>query len=191
VRFLKIKLLKIIISREYILREEDGHSFLLCPAGFALAQLASALLIPRNLTLKDPSLWTLTVPYVHATTLMHFPFGFGDRESAPSTAGQPEDPCPTLRLCLLHQVKLTNLKSHQNIFLVSEYLTPFICMFIISFNNEYKNIVRLQVICDAHCTFPFYKVLSTLQKTFNYFKEYTVCLLWISLAINHSFLYIC
>jgi len=93
-----------MIFREYVLREEDGHSFILCPAGFAIAQLASALVVPRNLTAKDPSLATLAVPYVQATTLMHFPFGFGDRAPPPPTAGQPDDPCPTLKHCLLHQV---------------------------------------------------------------------------------------
>ena len=76
--------------------------------GFSIAQMAHALLLSRNQTEEDPSILHKTVPFLHASTRMQFPVGFGDRQKPPSNASQPEDLCPSLKECLLYQACVFN-----------------------------------------------------------------------------------
>ena len=68
-----------LVFREYVLSEESARAYFLCPRGFAIGQIAYALLLGSNATASRPELMGKTSAHKHHLTLMQFPHCYGDR----------------------------------------------------------------------------------------------------------------
>ena len=98
---------KEMLFREYILKEDDPRTYLMCPKGYAIAQIAYAIVLPRDF--KDSHNYLhMTRAYVQHFTRFQFPHHNGDRVHLPPEVGVAWEICPTLRRCLLYQACLFN-----------------------------------------------------------------------------------
>ena len=95
------------VIREYILQEQDQRTYLLCPRGFVIGQLAVALLLGPDQVEKDPELKVKQVAFKHSVAkTMMIPSDLGDRVQP--TEEKAEDLCPTLGQCLMYQACVFN-----------------------------------------------------------------------------------
>ena len=95
------------VIREYILQEQDQRTYLLCPRGFVIGQLAVALLIGPDQVEKEPELKVKQVAFKHnVAKTMELPSDLGDRVQP--TEEKAEDLCPTLGHCLMYQACVFN-----------------------------------------------------------------------------------
>ena len=95
------------VIREYILQEQDQRTYLLCPRGFVIGQLAVALLLGPDQVEKDPELKVKQVAFKHSVAkTMVIPSDLGDRVQP--TEEKAEDLCPTLGHCLMYQACVFN-----------------------------------------------------------------------------------
>ena len=95
------------IVREYVLQEQDQRTYLMCPRGFVIAQVAVSLLLGKDQLEGNEHM-------KHKTAVFRYSVGeamesdAGDREKTEEEGLVPDDLCPTLRHCLMFQACVFN-----------------------------------------------------------------------------------
>ena len=99
-----------VVVREYILQEQDQRTYLLCPRGFVIAQLAVALLLSPEQVEQDERMRAKTSVFRYTRGGAEFPSDRGDRHHYHhhQQDHRAEDLCPTLAECLLYQACVFN-----------------------------------------------------------------------------------
>ena len=92
--------------REYVLQEQDQRTYLMCPRGFSIGQVAVSLLLGKDQLENNPHMKDKTAVYKYAVGDSVVSDN-GDRDTEEEGL-TPEDLCPTLRSCLMYQACVFN-----------------------------------------------------------------------------------
>ena len=95
------------IVREYVLQEQDQRTYLMCPRGFVIAQVAVSLLLGKDQLEGNEHMKHKTAVFRYSVREA-IESDTGDREKTEEEGLVPDDLCPTLRHCLMFQACVFN-----------------------------------------------------------------------------------
>ena len=97
---------KSLIIREYVLQEQDQRTYLMCPKGYSIGQIAVSLLLGQDQIEKNEHMRHKTLAFKYKIG-NEFQSDYGDRKEDYKDL-DPEDMCPTLNQCLMYQACVFN-----------------------------------------------------------------------------------